>query len=122
MTWVQPLISLIDASIGQVREVAARLHQVCLAVQVTPDNPYLLAATLAAQIARQFVFALGSLRSTCDLRAQFSRRKAAIQFTAADQIEEHGGVAQHLFENKIAGSGYSSELIPTFVGPVIHRQ
>jgi hypothetical protein len=41
---VQPLIGLVDAGIGHVGKVAAGLHQIGLAGQVAPDNPYLMAA------------------------------------------------------------------------------
>ena len=40
---VQPLIGLVDAAVGQVREVTAGFDQIRLAGQVTPDDAHLLA-------------------------------------------------------------------------------
>ncbi|MNH20978.1 hypothetical protein D3C79_807680 [compost metagenome] len=121
MAWIQPLVGLIDASVGQVRQVTAGLHQVGLAVQVTPDDPHLLAAALTPQVARQLVFARGSLGGSGNLRAQLARREAAVEFAAGDQIEEHGRITQCLFEDKVAGRGNPGELRPTLGRPALER-
>ncbi|MNJ34097.1 hypothetical protein D3C77_287960 [compost metagenome] len=122
VAWIQPVVRLVDGGIGEVRQVTAGLHQVGLAVQVTPDNPHLLAAALATQIAGQFVFSLGDLGSSFDLRAQFTRGEGAVQLTARLQFDQHGRVTQALLEDKIARRRDPGKLRPALWRPVFKRQ
>ncbi|MNZ82743.1 hypothetical protein D3C78_1014490 [compost metagenome] len=122
MARVQPVVGLVDRSVGKVGQVAAGLHQVGLAGQVAPDDPHLLAAALAAQVARQFVFALGSLGGGSDLRAQRTRGKCPVELATGGQIDQHRRVAQHLFKDEITGRSHPGKLRPALGVPAFNRQ
>src|SRR3546814_9002182 len=89
MTQVQPLIGLVDTGIGHVGEVTTGLDQIGLAVQVAPDDPYLLACALATQDAAQVVFGLGGLDGGANLRAHLAGSQVEVQFAAAYPLQQH---------------------------------
>lgn len=117
MARVQPLIGLVDAGIGHVGKVAAGLHQIGLAGQVTPDNPYLMTRTLTAQRATELIIGLGGAHRRGNLRAQLAGSKAAIQFAGPHQVQQHQRVTNTLFNHEIAGSGHAGKLRPAFRRP-----
>ena len=93
MTFVQPAISLIDAGIGHVRQVAAGFDQVRLAGQVAPNDAHLLPRALATQHASQLLIGLRLLHSGSNLPAQLARREVTVQLTEARQLQQHQRVA-----------------------------
>ncbi|MNI49886.1 hypothetical protein D3C73_1045240 [compost metagenome] len=117
MPHVQPLIGLIDAGIGHVREVAAGLDQVGLAGQVAPDDPHLLAGTLATQGAAEFVLGLRLFHRCRNLRAQLARSKGTIQFPGLHQRQQHQRVTNTLFNDEIAGGADAGPLRPALWSP-----
>ncbi len=52
---VQPLIGLVDAGVGHIREIPGGFLQCCPAGQVAPDDAYLLPLTKTAQTLRQLL-------------------------------------------------------------------
>nr|VVN20140.1 hypothetical protein PS652_04277 [Pseudomonas fluorescens] len=122
MARVQPVVGLVDTRVGKVGQVAAGLHQVGLAGQVAPDDPHLLAAALATQVARQFVLALGRLAGGSDLLAQLARCEGPVEFTTGSQINQHRRVTYHLFKGKVTGRTDPGELRPALGTPVSNRQ
>ena len=117
MPRIQPLIGLIDAGIGHVREVAAGLDQIGLAGQVAPDDPHLVAGALATQGAAKLIVGFGRAHRCRDLRAQLTGRKAAVQFAGLHQLQQHQRVTHALFNHEVAGSGDAGKLRPAFRRP-----
>ncbi|MCY1172664.1 hypothetical protein D9M73_128040 [compost metagenome] len=117
MPHVQPLIGLIDAGIGHVRKVAAGLDQIGLAGQVAPDDPHLMACTLAAQGAAKLIIGLGHVRGGRDLPAQLTGSEAAVQFAGLHQPQQHQRVTNRLFNHEIAGGGDAGKLRPALRRP-----
>ncbi|MNZ81447.1 hypothetical protein D3C78_1001140 [compost metagenome] len=117
MALVQPLIGLIDAGIGHVGQVAARLDQVGLAGQVTPDNPHLLPIALTPQDPAQLIIRGCTLRGRRDLPAQLARGEGAIQLPGLHKREQHQGITHALFNDKVAGGRYPGEVRPALRRP-----
>lgn len=114
---VQPLVSLVDAGVGHVRQVAAGLYQVRLSGQVAPDDPHLLAGALATQHTPQLIFCFSLLHGCGNLPTQLIRRKAAVQLAPGHQLKQHQRVTNTLFNHKIAGGTHPGEVGPTLRRP-----
>ncbi|MNH32311.1 hypothetical protein D3C79_927460 [compost metagenome] len=71
-----------------------------------------MTVALAAQVARQLVFALRRLGRGGDVPAQFTGSVAPVQLAAGQQAEQHGRLAPGQAEDEVAGGGYLVELLP----------
>src|SRR3990167_4883984 len=82
MPWIKPLISQVDAGIGQVGKVATGFNQIRLATDIAPDDAQLLTIAVTPQAPPQFFIIGALLKRLRQLAAQFARPKAAFQLTA----------------------------------------
>ena len=119
MARIQPLVGFVDGRIGQVRQVAAGFAQLGLAGDVAPDDAQLLAVARAAQVTRQFVFALRRLGSLGNLPAQLTRGVTPLQLATGQQGKQHGRVALGHPQDIIAGGGNLIELLPMGWAPTV---
>ena len=118
MAAVQPLIGLVDGGVGHVRKVATGLHQIGLTIEVTPDNPHLMARALATQHTTEFVFALRFAHGGGNLCTEFTRRERPIELAGLHQRQQHQRVTNALFNDKIAGGSDAGELRPALRRPI----
>ncbi|MNN33590.1 hypothetical protein D3C81_1473550 [compost metagenome] len=118
MAAVQPLISLVDGGVSHVRKIPAALYQIGLAGEIAPDDPHLMTGALAAQGATEFIFILGSVHRSGNLRTQFTRREGPVEFAGLHQCEQHQRVTNALFNDEFAGGGDAGELRPALWRPV----
>ncbi|MNE64337.1 hypothetical protein D3C80_1597450 [compost metagenome] len=117
MTRIQPLVCLVDTGIGHVRQIATGLDQVGLTGQVAPDDPHLMARTLAAQCAAELVVGFGGAHCGCNLCTQFAGGKTAVQFAGLHQPQQHQRVTHALFNDEVAGGGHAGKLRPALWRP-----
>jgi hypothetical protein len=85
---VKPAIRLVDAGIGHVREVAAGFHQVGLPGQIAPDDAYLLAGALTAQLAPQLLLVVDLGKRRGELCAELAGVQRPLQFAAGVQGDQ----------------------------------
>ncbi len=93
-------------------------HQIGLAGQVAPDDPYLMTRTLAAQGAGRVDHRFCATPAAAAICAHNSpTAKRLIQFAGLRQLQQHQRVTHALFNDKVAGGGHSGQIEPSAPGP-----
>ena len=119
MALVQPVIGQIDAGVGHVRQVATAFHQVGLAGQVAPDDPYLMPGALATQLPTQLILVFGGVHRSVNLPAQLTGGKAAFQLAGRDEVEQHPRITTDVFDEKITGGADAIKGIAACIRPSV---